>query len=454
MKSSQYLQKIGNNKGALYFHSLMGKLFLLDQSEIETLNMFSKDKTVSEEEKRQRPISDFISAGYITENDVGRDVLRQQNEKWMNLVAKGGQVRLLNLIISEICNFACPHCLHGRSVGTNSSHGRKKLMEWTTAKKSIDFYVNLMKSWRRNNLNVSFGSAEPLLNWDVLKQSIEYLKKIDPDVKLTINTNVSLIDPDKATFLKDNSVYVSTSLDGHKEGNDRIRIFSDQKGTYSKIISGFEIFKKAKYPLDGFSITINDKNFDYVTPDFIEWAGEQGFKGIATDIDIINTQNMGRPVDDYIEKLVELRKTCLKLGIENFGSWTTPYYNLVNGADDNMATFCKAVKGRNISINPKEKFFICGHTTTPIGDLQNFENTFVVGGTYFELVKSRLPGNDPFCKGCIIEGICSGQCQITREIAKNTGSNKFSVLCDFLKKVTFRLLEEKLLAELSRKEMR
>lgn len=433
--------------GALVYHSLKGNLFFLEPEYARVIKNFGK---LSKAQKDSKPqiISDLIDAGYIISSGIDeREFIRQKNAKWMAKVAGGGQLRLLNLMISEACNFGCQHCLHKCSVQTDFTHGKKRIMSWELARRAIDKYASILANSGSQNLNIHFGSAEPLLNWQVLKKSVQYSRSLDPEAKLAVNTNLSLITQTKAEFLRDNSVYISTSLDGPVQGNDLIRTFPDGSGTYKTIISKFKMLSAIGYPLDGFSITINDLNFDLVDPEFIAWAKGQGFQGIATDIDLINVRNSRRSVEDCANKLLSLRDACQRLELENFGSWTTAYDNLVNEPEDEMPTFCKAVKGRNISINPSGLIFVCGHTNTCLGSVDNFSDIFEAGSEYCNFIESRLPGNDPSCYDCELEGVCAGQCQITREVSKNTKNNRDRILCDFYREVTRRLLEKKLIAE-------
>jgi radical SAM protein with 4Fe4S-binding SPASM domain len=83
---------------------------------------------------------------------------------------------------------------------------------------------------------------------------------------------------------------------------------------------------------------------------------------------------------------------------------------------------------------------ICNHTTTPIGHVTNFEEVFKENGTLMQTVSSRYPGTDEYCSGCLIEGSCSGQCEVTREVtARSVGEQRqrlFADMCDFYRKVT------------------
>lgn len=448
MLVSPYLQFVWKESYALCYHSLRGNLFLLEPAYLKVLNDVKNGLPIRN--GSASIVAELKKASYIIdEGSDERIYLAQRNTAWMEKVPGGGQLRLLNLMVSEACNFGCQHCLHKCSVDANPTHGSKKLMDWEAAKRAIDFYLSIIRRWDIDSANIHFGSAEPLLNWKVVKRSTEYIREFYPDVSLAINTNLSLLTQEMAEFMRDNQIYISTSLDGPPEGNDALRIFADGKGTFEEIITKARLLDSIDYPLDGISVTMNSLNFDSVTPDFIDWAAEQKFTGIATDIDLINVVNANIPVEDCVAKLMELRRACLKYGMENIGSWTTAYDNLVNEPEDGMPTFCKAVKGRNLSVNPEGRIFICGHTTTPLGTLEDGDAILTAESPYTKLVESRLPGNDQACRGCEIEGVCGGQCQITREVSQATGNGRDSFLCRFYKIATKELLEEKLVRELA-----
>lgn len=446
MKVSPHLHMIEKDGHALCWHTLRGNLYILEPEYLKALGMirtghYQKDGIMSE----------LLEAGYVIDDDTNeRNFFQNKNTEWMKKIPYGGQLRMLNLMISEACNFGCLHCLHKCSINTSSIVRKKLLMDWQTAKTAINGYVSIMHKWDKP-LIVHFGSAEPLLNYQVLSQAINYIRSIDENAMLTVNTNLSLLTRKMAEFFRDNHVFISTSLDGPLKGNDAIRQFKNKKGTYQTITEKFKLLDNIGYPLDGFSITLNDLNFDEVDPKFIQWAHYQNFTGIATDIDLINMIDASKSVVECVEKLLSLRTACQDLGIENFGSWTTAYDNLVNDPEDKMPTFCKAAKGNNVSVNADGMIFICGHTTSQIGELSSFEQVFYPDSPYTELIFSRLPGNDPMCVGCEIEGVCSGQCQITREVASATGNGKDTHLCQFYRLATRMLLERKLAAEL--KEM-
>ena len=433
MKKSAFLQTVGDGDYKLYYHSLLGNLYMLEKEYMNVLE--SDDPTLSAKDNPQI-IEELKSAFFLVEDSCDeRQILSERNEEFLKKVAGGKTITSLDLNVSEVCNFACPHCMN-RSGLVDNKHAK---MPWDIAKKAIDLYMNHVTNLGINGY-IHFGSAEPLTNWKVVKKCITYCRENFSDVTLAMNTNLSLLNEDIAKFLRDNKVFIATSLDGPRNGNDLIRM-KVNGGTYDIIMNKISLLSKVGYPLDGISITMNDLNIDYIDDAFITSLKELGFTGIATDIDLVNSKNCNRDVDFYVDKLMSIYLTCEKLGIDNFGSWSSVYSNLVNQENEDPITYCKAQCGQNISVNPEGNVFLCGYSSSSIGSIDHFDELFIENNPFYNLINSRLPGKDPKCKGCKLEGICSGQCLVTNEFNE---SKKIDFMCKFFIKTTTRLLEHKL----------
>ena len=191
---------------------------------------------------------------------------------------------------------------------------------------------------------------------------------------------------------------------------------------------------------------MNDLNIDYVDNNFIVSLKDLGITSIATDIDLVNSKNCNRGVDSYVDKLMSIYLTCERLGMDNFGSWSSIYSNLVNQDNEDPITYCKAQSGQNISVNPEGNIFICGYSSSCIGNIKHFDELFAENNPFYNLITSRLPGKNQKCNGCKIEGICSGQCLVTNEFNE---LKKIDFMCNFFIRVTTKLLEHKLEKEKS-----
>lgn len=360
MKKSKFLQRVGNDDHALYYHSLFGRLFLLDREYISVL----ESENPIDIHGKEAIIADLIDNGYLVDEAIDERLLLEEcNKQFLTLIERGANVTSLDLNISELCNFTCPHCMNGCQI-TNPAN---KLMTWDVAKKAIDEYLNIIRNDRTIG-EIHFGSAEPLLNWKLIEQVVRYCKEKSPETPISINTNLSLLTREKAIFLRDNRVFIATSLDGPRQANDQIRI-KKSGGTYDLIVEKMDLLSEIGYPLDGCSLTMNDLNINLIDREFIYFLKNRGYIGLATDIDLVNNKNCNKNIGFYIDKLISIYKLCSSLGMENFGSWTKVFHNLINQEDGEVLTYCKAQSGRNLSVNPVGDIFLCGYSTTKVGNI-------------------------------------------------------------------------------------
>lgn len=439
MKKSKFIQKIGDSNNRLYYHSLFGNLFLLEKNYIDVLEDENPSKFIGSD--KDTIIAELRANYYLIDASTDeRLILKERNTSFLQKIATGKNITSLDLNISELCNFVCPHCMNGCQIQNKTN----KLMSWNTAKLAIDTYAEIIK---KNNIigEIHFGSAEPLINWNIIKSTVNYCKHVLPKTPISINTNLSLLNQEKAIFLRDNRVLISTSLDGPKEGNNKIRI-NRKGGTYDIIMSKIKLLKKIGYPIDALSITMNDLNIETINEDFIHFTKEMGCVGLATDIDLVNNKNCNKEVDFYVDKIMHIYQLCKDMGIYNFGSWSLIYSNLIDQENDEPITYCKAQTGRNISINPVGDIFLCGYSTSKVGNIDTITNMLSDKSAYTQLISSKLPGNQERCIGCNLEGICSGQCLVTHEFNKDN-KNKLDFLCEFYRKCTSNMLDIKLKSE-------
>ena len=103
----------------------------------------------------------------------------------------------------------------------------------------------------RRNLEVDFFGGEPLMNFDVVKQLVEYARSIEKQAgknfRFTLTTNGMLIDDDVIDFANREMSNVVLSLDGRKEVHDRYRVDYAGKGSWETIVPKFQsLLKRAR----------------------------------------------------------------------------------------------------------------------------------------------------------------------------------------------------------------
>ena len=116
------------------------------------------------------------------------------------------------------------------------------MMDLETGKKALDFLLE--NSGNRYNLEVDFFGGEPMMNFDVVKQLVDYgrarEKEYNKHFRFTMTTNGLLLDDENIEYLNREMANVVLSLDGRKEINDPMRPTVNGKGSFDTIVPKFQ----------------------------------------------------------------------------------------------------------------------------------------------------------------------------------------------------------------------
>ena len=189
-------------------------------------------------------------------------------------------VKALCLHIAHDCNLACKYCF----AEEGEYHGRRALMSFEVGKKALDFLI--ANSGNRINLEVDFFGGEPLMNWNVVKQLVEYgrsqEKEHNKKFRFTLTTNGVLLNDEIMEFCNKEMSNVVLSLDGRPEVNDRMRPFRNGKGSYELIVPKFQKFAKSRGEKDYFVRgTFTRNNLDFGN-DVLHYA-DLGFEKLSME---------------------------------------------------------------------------------------------------------------------------------------------------------------------------
>lgn len=215
----------------------------------------------------------LIDAGELFSKDVYHDYV-------VDFKKRKTVVKALCLHIAHDCNLACQYCF----AEEGEYHGRRALMSFEVGKKAIDFL--LLNSGNRKNLEIDFFGGEPLMNWEVVKQIVEYgrskEKEYNKNFRFTMTTNGVLLNDEIMEFCNREMSNVVLSLDGRKEVNDKMRPFRNGKGSYELIVPKFQKFAKLRENKDYYIRgTFTRENMDFAK-DVLEFA-DLGFKSMSIE---------------------------------------------------------------------------------------------------------------------------------------------------------------------------
>lgn len=189
-------------------------------------------------------------------------------------------IKSMCLNIAHDCNLRCEYCFAAQG---DFGHGRK-LMPFEVGKAAIDFLIK--HSANRHNLELDFFGGEPLMNFDVVKQVVEYARSVEKEhnknFRFTITTNGVLLDDDSIDFINREMSNVVLSLDGRKEVNDRLRPTVNKKGSYDIIVPKYQKLVEARgdkeYYVRG---TFTKYNLDFA--DDVMHLNKLGFDQISVE---------------------------------------------------------------------------------------------------------------------------------------------------------------------------
>lgn len=179
----------------------------------------------------------IVSEKKIELNDTSKEFINE--EEIAEYLKKNGFSQLV-LMITEECNLRCKYCVYSEDYKSTRNHGENK-MSINTAKKAVKKYLENFKEVKYKNPflipRIGFYGGEPLLEYDLIKEVVEYCNEIyENDIAFNISTNSILLNDKIIDFLAENKFYLSISLNGDKLENDRLRIFENGKGSFDIIL--------------------------------------------------------------------------------------------------------------------------------------------------------------------------------------------------------------------------
>lgn len=256
----------------------IGKWIFLSEKEFRLLieNRFSKKSALYEKLKENGFVSDKKNrlAEYASEYlRFNRSLLQGPS--------------LFMFVVTLQCNHRCLYC-----QATPERRGATGFdMDKKSAKKSVD----LMFRTTSNQVGIEFQGGEPLLNWPIVKYIIKYAKTLNKterkDLKISIVTNLTLMDDEKLVYLLKEGVSISCSLDGPQYVHDKNRIYLDGKGgSHKPLVKNIKKVQaainseKAKHK-DGFVDNINGiltvTRFSLAYPkEIVDEYRERGFNNL------------------------------------------------------------------------------------------------------------------------------------------------------------------------------
>jgi uncharacterized protein len=342
------------------------------------------------------------------------------------------------LLIAEDCNLRCEYCF---ADGGDYGKGDRKLMSFDTAKTAIDFLIT--HSYGRDNLEVDFFGGEPLLNWDVVKETVKYGREQEKlhnkNFRFTITTNGVLLDDEKIDFINTEMSNVVLSLDGRKNIHDRMRIFEDGEGSYDAVIENFKKLVQKRggkdYYIRG---TFTKHNLDF-SKDVLA-IYDEGFTQISVEPVIASADKSYAITEKELPAIFSEYEKLSKIIINNHRS-SEPRMNFFHFSVDlwNGPCVIKRLRGcgcgnEYCAVSPDGTIYPChqfsGVERYRMGNVHH--NTFD-----FETKNEFASANvmtKPDCNDCWAKYYCSGGCDANNYSFKGDIKTPMKLYCELQKK--------------------
>lgn len=302
------------------------------------------------------------------------------------------------IYMTTACNFRCSYCYE--DFKENSQLNEKSLRE------TLDFIFNYGEN---EKISLVFLGGEPLLNKEMIYQSIDYINKYYPNrvVKYHITTNGSLVDEDFIEFMRENNFHVRLSFDGNKLSHELNRISKDSDSCYEKILENIQKVHRSQLSYE-IRMTIAHNTIPYMFEN-IRFLHERGLSniGMIMDVRLNLSEDLKKEFKSQVEKIsayyIQEYDKNSKLTIDQFDG------KLLQFLCDfgNCFSMCDAGIN-NYKIMPNGDIYPCSFLTN--------NNKFIIGNIHngVDIQKSRniaislFDKYDAKCKGCQIRDFCHG----------------------------------------------
>jgi uncharacterized protein len=348
--------------------------------------------------------------------------IQQDKARREALLERGGLVRGLQLVLTSQCNFRCTYCFASTlpaPAGGSDPATRVTSMTPDLAVASVSAFVDLV---RRNGvpaLGIELFGGEPLVNWPAIATVLRaHGNGLQHGIQLyySVTTNASLATDEIASVLRTYGVTVTVSYD--TPGNPARRLRGGQPAAEA-IDRGLALFARHNVPLTLNSVVNRSTVGTFDPAGLVRVARAHGARviGLILDLDTAaysDEATMRSVADVVIETCREARRT----GVAVTGYWHQIFEQILGRRPLNIQKGFKtcAAEGCKLSVKPGGAIFVCQCCPTPMGHVSDLGA--VLRSAAYRAYAFKAYESAPACRGCVLQGFCSGVCMGSLEKAQ------------------------------------
>jgi len=342
--------------------------------------------------------------------------------------------------VTNQCNLSCSYCYEYGEDRIATPEGKTKFMSEETARSTVEFLLN--QSPGRRMVHLTFFGGETLLNFKVVKSTIEYARaraaEMGKYIDFSMTTNATMLTSEIISFLAENNVGVTVSIDGPKESNDRFRVFHNGKGSYDVIAPKIkELVKVHRSRPIGARVTLTaqvvdvKKIFRHLTEEM--GFDEVGFAPVTTSpVRLYAIGNTG--LDHVLDQFTELAGEYLEYALESkhhgFSNVNDTLQELHQGVS--KAYPCGAGLGL-LGVAPSGDIGLCHRfVDSPAGKLGHIDTGIDRDAQAEHLNRAHI--NTKYdCHTCWARPVCSGGCYHEAYVRYGDTSHANLHYCDWIR---------------------
>ncbi|HRR76762.1 MAG TPA: thioether cross-link-forming SCIFF peptide maturase [Ruminococcus sp.] len=344
-------------------------------------------------------------------------------------------VKAMCLNIAHDCQLRCKYCF----ASTGDFGKGRKLMSYETGKHAIDFLLE--NSGDRPNLELDFFGGEPLMNFKVVKQIVEYARSREAEYgkkfRFTITTNGLLLDDEKIDFINKEMSNVVLSIDGRKEVNDYFRVLPNGQGSYDMILPKYKKLVEGRgdkeYYVRG---TFTNKNLDFSNDVFALY--DAGFDQISVEPVVGDSDEYALTEKDLPAVFKEYEILAKKIIDNEKAGKKFNFFHFMLDLDQGPCAI-KRLRGCGcgndyVAITPDGDIYPC-HQFVGIDE---YKMGNIDEGTFDQEMKKEFASahvySKPDCKKCWAKFYCSGGCNANNYQYMGDIHNAHKISCQLEKK--------------------
>lgn len=345
-------------------------------------------------------------------------------------------LKAMCLHVAHSCNLNCEYCF----ASQGKYHGERALMPFEVGKQALDYLIE--RSGSRVNLEVDFFGGEPLMNWDVVKELVNYArtqeKYHNKRFRFTLTTNGVLVDEDVIDFANREMHNVVLSLDGRREVHDHLRKNFTGEGSYDLIVPKFKEFVEKRGGKDYYMRgTFTHNNVDF-TEDIFHMA-DLGFKELSMEPVVCSPDDPYALTQEDLPKLLEqyeiLSREMLRRNREGKGFTFYHYMLDLTGGPCLHKRLSGCGSGTEyLAVTPWGELFPCHQF---VNDPQ-----FSLGNVWDGIQNSQVQDAfkrcnvyaNPDCRDCWAKLYCAGGCAANAYHATGSVNGIYEYGCTLFKK--------------------